>query len=173
MYPVIKTVALLLVMELFFAACRPAETTPSVVPAYSTADPSQPYMVRVTGADFQWHVLYPGPDGKLDTTDDILSRRDLHLPEETEVVVQLQSKDYIYTLALPELELKEIAVPDLAFALRFRTGPPRTFHMLGDQMCGYTHSNLLGTLTVHARDQYSQWLAKERLASVVPSLPGQ
>ena len=113
--------------------------------------------VRVTGHEFQWHILYPGPDGRLDTSDDVRSMRHLRLPVGTNVTLDLKSEDYIYTLALPHLRLKEIAVPDLDFSMVFETRSAGTFPLLGDQMCGYTHPKLIGTLLVEPRADFESW----------------
>jgi cytochrome c oxidase subunit 2 len=105
-------------------------------------------VVAVTGNDYRWHFQYPGPDGKLGTSDDRFSSENLYLPDNAKVRLQLQSKDYVYTFALPKLGLKEIAVPDLDFALQFQTGPEETFEYLGDQYCGYSHRSLIGKVFV-------------------------
>jgi cytochrome c oxidase subunit 2 len=105
-------------------------------------------IVAVTGNEFQWHFQYPGPDGKLGTADDWYSSDNLYLPDNAKIKLQLQSKDYVYTFSLPKFGLKEIAVPDLEFALQFQTGPEQTLEYLGDQFCGYSHRSLIGKVVV-------------------------
>lgn len=153
--------------------CRPIGSSrePSI-PEW-TSHEGQPYRVRVSGEDFKWHILYPGPDEELGTDDDIRSQRDLHLPAGTDIVIELASKDYVYMLSFPELDLKEIAVPDLKFTLQFNAKQTGTFQLLGDQMCGYTHPDLLGKLFVHSRDEYGKSLAKIRRSSTSSSSAGR
>lgn len=115
--------------------------------------------VEITGDDFNWHVRYPGADGKLGTDDDVSAMRDLHVPVNTRTRLHLRSRDYIYNLALPDLSLKEIAVPNLEFFLEFETGAPRTVELRGDQMCGWTHPQLLGKLFIESTDEF--WNAME------------
>ncbi len=74
------------------------------------------------------------------------------------VKLDLASKDYIYTLALPRWKKREIAVPDLSFSIKFQPDEVGTYKLLGDQMYGYTHPNLLGTLTVLSRSDFEDWL---------------
>ncbi|MEZ6008953.1 MAG: hypothetical protein R3F05_14480 [Planctomycetota bacterium] len=105
-------------------------------------------MLRDPGADFHWEVRYPGPDGEVGTADDRVGSRDVHVPAGTDVRVHLRSRDYVYTFAIPELALKEIAVPDMEFALHFRAPGPGQTLLLGDQMCGYDHPELIGKLVV-------------------------
>jgi cytochrome c oxidase subunit 2 len=78
-----------------------------------------------------------------------------------EVTLALHSKDYIYTLALPEFGIKEIAVPDLRFELKFVADRIGTFQLKGDQMCGYQHENLIGKLVIQPRPQFMAWLAEK------------
>jgi len=113
----------------------------------------------MTGDDYHWEVRHPGLDGRLDTPDDVLDSRDLNVPEDTEVRVLLESRDYVYTLAVPEFELKEIVVPDMAFELRLPASEAGSFQLLGDHMCGYDHPELIGTLIVRTRNDYERWLA--------------
>ena len=73
-------------------------------------------------------------------------------------VVGRTSDDYIYNLALPHLGLKEIAVPDLSFAIEFTADETGTFDLLGDQMCGYDHPELLGKISVDSHAGFNAWL---------------
>ena len=98
--------------------------------------------------------------------DDIRARRDVHLPENTKVRLRLTSDDYLYTLSLPDWNLKEIAVPDLVFQLEFQTDRFGRFDLRGDQMCGYAHADLLGQLVVQPHDQYDSWLADGQRATL-------
>ena len=122
-------------------------------------------VVRMTGDDYRWTVRYPGLDRRLDTDDDVLGTQDLNVPEGTEVRVLLESGDYVYTIAVPEFDLKEIAVPDMAFELRLPASEPGSFQLIGDHLCGYDHPELIGTLVVQTRTDYERWMAsagKER-----------
>jgi cytochrome c oxidase subunit 2 len=134
-------------------------------PALWKHDPDRTYRVLITGRDFNWYIRYPGPDNELGTADDIHARRDLHLPQHTKVRLELASDDYLYSLTLPQWNLKEIAVPDLSFCLEFDTQVAGTFDLLGDQMCGYTHPNLLGQLTVQSHSDFDAWLKQRRRAA--------
>jgi cytochrome c oxidase subunit 2 len=116
--------------------------------------------MRVVADNFRWHLRYSGPDGKLDTTDDVLMQRHLHLPANTEISIDLQSKDYVYSFYLPHIALMEVAIPNMPFNLKFETGSSGTFELLGSQMCGYTHPNLLADVVIHAPANFETWLSK-------------
>lgn len=116
--------------------------------------------MRVVADEFQWHLRYSGLDGKLDTPDDVLTLRHLHLPADTEISIDLQSKDYVYSFYLPHITLMEVAVPDRPFNLEFETSAPGTFKLLGSQMCGFAHPNLLGDVVIHPPADFETWLSQ-------------
>jgi len=101
-------------------------------------------VIEVTGENFNWHYRYPGLDGILGNEDDQHSIQDLYLPNDSHILLKLNSKDYIYTFAIPDIKLKEIAVPELNFQLEFKTGREQVLQVLGDQFCGYAHETLIG-----------------------------
>lgn len=115
--------------------------------------------VEVTGDEFNWYFRYPGADGQLGTDDDRSSVRNLYLPDNTDVTLKLKSKDYVYNLTLPDIDKKEIAVPELDFTMAFTTGEQGTWELKGDQFCGFSHETLIGKVFI--RDQsagnYYSW----------------
>jgi cytochrome c oxidase subunit 2 len=128
----------------------------SPAPPGPAAASSEPLRVRVTGHDFTWQLRYPGPDRSLDTPDDFLTQRHLHLPMETDIELELRSDDFVYSLYLPDYELVEMAFPGRPFLLEFSTGSVGTSRLLGSQMCGYTHDELLGDIVVSGPADYRQ-----------------
>jgi len=150
------------------AACSPDDRAPEPelveAPVLEPApapqfDRERPFELRVTGDEYRWRVRYPGPDGDLDTADDLLTWRHLHLPAGAEIVIELESVDYVYTFYVPELDIMEPAVPDSPYVLDFESGPAGQHDLLGSQMCGYTHPQLLGDVVVHAPGELDRWLA--------------
>ena len=119
-----------------------------------------PMRVEACGADRAWHFSYRGADGIPGNGDDPVSLGDLRLPAHTEVVINLQSKDFIYVFSCPDLNLKEIAVPDLQFSLAFRTGESGRFSLAMDSMCGFPAApgETMGTLRVVSEGDFKSWL---------------
>ena len=110
-------------------------------------------VIEVTGEEFNWYFRYPGPDGVLGNDDDRHSVQDLYLPGNANVHLKLNSKDYLYSFALPELDLIEIAVPGLDYELKFATRDAQTLELLGDQFCGFSHDSLIGKVYVRNKDE--------------------
>ena len=122
--------------------------------------PPGPLHIQITGENYVWQFRYPGPDGALQTDDDIIkSGQELHLPLGLAVELELTSRDYIYTFALPHLDLHQVAVPDLTFALAFTPQTTGVFAFVGDQMCGFEHESLNGHVVVESPAAFVDWLA--------------
>ena len=124
--------------------------------------PLESLEIEVTGDDFQWHIRYAGPDGRLNTPDDVQSIRNVHLPIHVTAKIQLKSKDYLYSFSLPHQGLKQLAVPDLVFPLEFKVKSLGSFPLLGDQLCGYAHPDLMGELIVQSREDFEIWMEENQ-----------
>lgn len=91
--------------------------------------------VRVVAEQFAWNVHYPGADRRFGRTDprllgpanplgldrsgpaaqdDITTINQLHLPVNRPVIVHLSSKDMIHSFALPQMRVKQDAIPGIA-----------------------------------------------------------
>lgn len=137
-----------LLFALLFSGCGPDR-------AHNRLDS---IVIEVTGDEFNWYFRYPGPDGVLGTSDDRHSVQDLYLPDNSRVDLKLSSKDYLYSFALPDLGMTEIAVPGLDFDLQFSTQDEQTMQLLGDQFCGFSHETLIGKVYVRNQDDgYYDW----------------
>ena len=121
--------------------------------------PPEPLHIQITGEEYTWQFRYPGPDGALQTDDDVIKPgKELHLPLGLAVELELTSRDYIYTFALPHLDLHQVAVPDLTFALAFTPREAGAFAFVGDQMCGFEHESLNGRVVIEPPAAFVDWL---------------
>ena len=130
---------------------------PSAVPL-----PIEQVTIEMTGHDFKWHSRYAGIDEQLGTEDDIEAAQVLHVPVDSRIEILLKSRDFLYSLEVPQARRKEIAVPELTFSLSFDTDTIGTFEMPGGQMCGYSHPDLIGTLIVESQSDYARWLTSQQ-----------
>ena len=142
---------------LSWVGCVDSDVIAPTVEPETVAIPD-PLPLEVTGENFEWLVRYPGADGLLGTDDDLHTTRHLHAPEHTRVRITLRSSDYLYTFALPEQDVKEIAVPDLAFEVVVEAGDSRAYELKGDQFCGFSHPELSGQFIVESREQFAAWV---------------
>ena len=148
---------------LLFALCLLAAGCSRPGPADAGGDagwnlePGTDISVEITGRGFLWHYRYAGPDGVMGSADDILASGDLHLPANVNATVFLKSDDYIYTLAVPHLGVHTAAIPELTMTSEFGTDAAGVFELLGDQMCGYQHEDLIVRLYVEPQDRFKEW----------------
>src|SRR5215470_18473171 len=73
--------------------------------------PDTDTVIQVTAKQFNWEVLYPGPDGKFDTADDKRVENEIQVPAGKPIRVILKSRDVIHSFFLPNLRFKQDAVP--------------------------------------------------------------
>ena len=97
--------------------------------------------VRVISQQFAWNIHYPGADGKFGKTnidlvdeesnpigidresefgaDDIVSINQMHLPVNKKVMIHLSSKDVIHSFRIPEMRIKQEAIPGMTIPFFF------------------------------------------------------
>jgi cytochrome c oxidase subunit 2 len=123
--------------------------------------PAPEVQVRVTGEQFNWEVLYPGPDGKFDTADDRLINGQLHVPVHKVVHVTLTAKDVIHSFFLPNLRLKQDALPGRRITVWFEAMEPGDYPLPCAELCGTGHTGMLGRLIVHSAEAYAAWVKEQ------------
>jgi cytochrome c oxidase subunit 2 len=114
--------------------------------------------LQVTGRQFNWEVLYPGPDGVLGTADDRQLLDELHVPVNRPVRVVLKSKDVIHSFFLPNFRLKQDAVPGREIVGWFEATRPGKYELPCAMLCGLGHSGMKAYLYVHAPAEYDAWV---------------
>ena len=117
--------------------------------------------IQVTAKQFNWEVLYPGPDGKFGTADDREFENELHVPANTVVRVVLKSKDVIHSFFLPNLRLKQDMVPGRAIEAWFEATKPGKYEIPCAELCGFGHSGMKGWLYVQPPEEYRNWVKEQ------------
>ncbi len=113
---------------------------------------------NVTAKQFNWEITYPGPDGKLGTKDDVTVENEMHVPVNQVVRIDLTSKDVIHSFFVPNLRLKQDAVPGRIIHVWFEATEPGTYEIPCAELCGFGHSGMLGHLTVQSEADYEKYL---------------
>ena len=122
----------------------------------------RPLLIEARGREREWQFTYGGVDGVLGSDDDVITRRHFRVPAGAEVLLQLRSDDYIYVFSCPDLTMKEIAVPDLNYEIRFRAREPGDYELAMDPMCGFRLSPgaTMGSLEVTSERDFRSWFAQ-------------
>lgn len=143
--------------------------------------------VQVTGVQFAWYFRYPGPDATfgitrpqliapgegnpigLDPTDphsaDDIVTSELVLPADREVDLRINSQDVIHGFSVPEMRLKQNAVPGQTIHIHFTPITPGTYAILCTQVCGMGHYRMNANLRVVTPAEFSTWLAAKQKAA--------
>jgi cytochrome c oxidase subunit 2 len=152
--------------------------------------------VRVVAEQFAWNAQYPGADGVfgrrdsqfvaigtnplgLDPNDpagkdDVVTLNQLHLPVNRQILIDLSSKDVIHSFFLPQMRVKQDAIPGMTIPIWFKATkvtPPEDslpacaatktcWEIACAQLCGITHYRMRGFYQIHDQAGYDQWLAQ-------------
>ena len=168
---------------------------------------SEALVVQVTPEQFAWNVHYAGPDGRfgrtdiklLDVTsnplgldrsdpaakDDVTTLNQLYLPVNKPIIIKLRSKDVIHSFGVPELRVKQDAIPGLTIPIWFiptvttaemrtRKGNPEfQYEIACAQLCGLGHSSMRGFVTVQTAEEFQAWLDEKVKEQDQPANPFQ
>jgi len=152
---------------------------------YFTDAPADALVVQVTGEQFAWNFHYPGPDGAFGRTDtslitatntigldrndaaakdDILVIGQMHMVTNRPVKVRLRSKDVIHSFFLPNLRVKQDAVPGMGIEIWFVPNKAGAYEIACAELCGIAHYRMKGALTIDAsQGDFDNWY-REQLA---------
>ncbi len=168
---------------------------------------SEAVTVRVVGEQFAWNVHYPGADNVFGRTDvkliqtgtnplgidrtdpaaqdDITTINQLHLPVGRKVLIHLSSKDVIHSLYLPQMRVKQDAIPGMVIPIWFEASKvtpeentlpgcaasSNCWEIACAQLCGITHYRMRGFYQIHDAAGYEKWLADNAPAPAAPATP--
>jgi cytochrome c oxidase subunit II len=126
---------------------------------FRSSQPKVQPVARVTARQFQWLIQYPGPDGRLDTPDDLHLVNDLHCVKGVPVVIQLKSRDVLHSFFLPQMRIKQDAVPGLTIPVWFDADEAGKYELVCAELCGWGHYKMKGMVTVHGTQaDFDEWL---------------
>ena len=74
--------------------------------------------IRVIGQQWSWAFTHSGPDGKLDTEDDIKTVNDLHVEVNKVYHFELQSRDVLHNFAVPAFHENNVVPLILTFTIK-------------------------------------------------------
>ena len=114
--------------------------------------------LEIKAEQFAWNIRYPGPDGRLHTTDDVETINQLHLPVGQVVLINLSSKDVIHSLFLPQFRLKRDAVPGMTGRMWVQATNTGNFEIVCAELCGLGHYRMRGFVVIETPDAFQAWL---------------
>lgn len=123
---------------------------------------SSPEAVRieVNAHQWAWDARYAGPDGKFNTADDIVTLNDIRVPVGAPVILQLAAADVIHSFWVPNLRVKQDAMPGMINKMWFQPKEVGQVDIACTQHCGANHYKMKGTLTIMPKEDFAKWAAE-------------
>ncbi len=165
-------------LALTFTLDAPAWSARQTLPAANQA-----FVVRVVAEQFAWNAHYAGPDGTfgrtavklvsgfnpvgLDrtdpaATDDVVSINQLNVPVDRDVIVYLSSKDVVHSFTLPQMRVKQDAIPGRVIPVWFHPTMRGQWEIVCSQLCGLGHYRMRGQYAVMDAAALTAWMAEQR-----------
>ena len=139
-------------------------------------------VVRVIGRQFEWHVVYPGADGRFgrrstdlitptnnigldrsdpDGADDIYTINQLNLPVDKPVLVYLSTLDVIHSFGLSSMRVKQDAIPGMEIPVWWVPTVTGEYEINCSQLCGLGHYRMRGFMNIQTEAEFQSWLDEE------------
>ena len=136
-------------------------------------------VLRVVAEQFAWNIHYPGPDRRFgktdvklvsadnplgldrsdaDAKDDITTINQMNLPVNKPVIVHLSSKDVIHSFGLPQMRVKQDAIPGIVHNVWFTPTGTGEWEIACSQLCGLGHYRMRGFYTIQSQSDFDAWL---------------
>ncbi len=130
--------------------------------------------VRIMGQQWAWSFVHPGPDGRLDTADDIETVDELRLQVDTVYHFKLEARDVLHSFSVPAFRLKQDAVPGRVITGWFEPNQTGTFDLQCAEICGIGHGLMAARVIVESAEDHAAWNAERsplHLAAASPQPP--
>ncbi len=123
-------------------------------------------LAEVTARQFEWRIRYPGLDEDGNPLPlmpdpqptDLYTVNDLQLPSGRPVMINLRSDDVQHSFFLPELRVKQDAVPGLVIPVWFETKKSASYALLCAELCGWGHYKMKARLVTQPEEEWRDWL---------------
>ncbi len=122
--------------------------------------------VRVIAQQWAWSFVHPGPDGVLDTPDDIKTVDELHVQTDTVYHYHLEARDVLHSFSVPVFRLKQDAIPGRVITGWFRAIKTGSFDIQCAEICGIGHALMPGRIHVESPEEHAAWVAQNSKISV-------
>ena len=122
--------------------------------------------VRVIGQQWAWTFQHPGPDGQLDTDDDITTVDELHLQKDVLYHYQLESRDVLHSFSVPVFRLKQDAVPGRTITGWFKPIITGEHDIQCAEICGIGHGIMGAKVFLETPEQHAAWMHQNTTTSL-------
>ncbi|MDX1976038.1 MAG: cytochrome c oxidase subunit II [Pseudanabaenaceae cyanobacterium bins.68] len=118
-------------------------------------DPDE-LVVEVAGMQYAWIFTYPGTE---------IVSGELHLPVGRKVRLNISANDVIHAFWVPQLRMKQDAVPGETTHMEFKPNQVGTYPIVCAELCGSYHGGMRAEMYVETPEQFQAWLAENQAES--------
>ena len=110
--------------------------------------PKKAMNVYVTGKQWMWKFSYP--DGRSSTSV-------LTVPVNTNVKLNMTSRDVVHSFYVPAFRIKQDVIPGRYTTAWFKATKPGVYQLFCAEYCGVSHSQMWGNIVVLSSKDYARW----------------
>jgi len=123
-----------------------------------------PIVISLTGRQWWWEVEY---------VDSVANRRvrlanEIHVPVGRDVRIDLQSRDVIHSLWIPNLRGKKDLIPGRSAMIWIRAEQPGRFRAQCAEFCGLEHAKMALPVVAEPEPAFAAWLDRQRAVAAAP-----
>ncbi len=126
--------------------------------------------VRIIAQQWAWSFVQPGPDGQLDTADDIKTVDDLHVEVGKTYHYHLEARDVLHDFSVPVFRLKQDAIPGRVITGWWKATVPGTYDIQCAEICGIGHGLMVGRIHVESPEEHAAWMQANTPATSLAAL---
>ena len=112
-------------------------------------------VVEAEAYQWGWNMYYP-EEGNFSTNAEIV------IPKDTDVYFRVTSTDVIHGFAVPELGLKQDAMPGATNTIKTVANEEGEYQGYCTEYCGVAHSQMYFTVEVVSQEEYDQWVSEQQ-----------
>lgn len=133
--------------------------------------PKPDEVIGVHGQQWSWTFKHPGPDGKLNTADDIATAHELHIAVDRTYHFKLTAEDVMHSFSVPVFRLKQDAIPGREITGWFKATGTGEFDIQCAEMCGIGHGIMAARIHIETPEKHAAWLAKRSGGALAAAAP--
>ena len=122
--------------------------------------PEKDFHVAIVGKQWLWEIIYPGPDGKLYTADDVKKFNTMIVPQGAVIHMDLTAYDVLHSVFIPHARFKFDCLPGRKITRWVEFTKSGEYPMVCAEMCGVGHSRMVGKVVVLPQEKFEKELAK-------------
>jgi cytochrome c oxidase subunit 2 len=127
--------------------------------------------VRIVAQQWAWSFVQPGPDGQLDTADDIKTVDDLHVEVGKTYHYHLEARDVLHDFSVPVFRLKQDAIPGRVITGWFKATETGEHDIQCAEICGIGHGLMGGRIHIESPEEHAAWMQANTPVTSLAALP--